>query len=237
MPSYVGHDSGTATAATSLNLSGVTVIGSNRVLYATLAGFVGTSPTASWNSVSMGTPIYDAAPAPAFLPIRIWRLLAPDTGTNTLAFSWTGSDDMVGGGFAFSDVSQSTPNDAADVATGGDTSAVANAVTSEVGDLVFDFTFAVGGPASATTANTERIDILQSTALILLLGSHAAGAATVNMDWTLNTIGNYTSVAFNLNAGGGAETITVDKWLGLTSQPVCPARRAIASGFIGIKPR
>lgn len=210
MPAYVDHDSATFSAVTSVNLSGLNLsaVGSNGVLYATMAAFGGTSRTASWNSEGM-TEIYHNNPAPVFVDVSIWRRTTNDgldAGAHTLALSWTSSTSGVAAGIAFSDVDQSTPNDAQDAASGEDT-AVANSVTSATGDLVFDIVLA-GEASSATTSNTERVDLQNAGENLLLLISHAAGAASVDMNWTLSAVGAWNSFAYNLNAAAAAGRTT-----------------------------
>jgi hypothetical protein len=100
-----------ATSGTSLTVSHV-CSGSNRVLYAAIVSGSGSeldlsTVTATYDSVSMAVFFTDASVASR--PTRVFRLVAPNTGTHDIVFSWSGNNFLRAVAASYTGVDQSTP--------------------------------------------------------------------------------------------------------------------------------
>lgn len=90
-----GVSSGTSISfvSSSGNVAGSVASNSNRALIVALVarnGGIVTSPSGTWNGVSLGTQV-DHQSGSSFGDIWWWVLKAPDTGAQTITVSWTGA--------------------------------------------------------------------------------------------------------------------------------------------------
>lgn len=105
-----GTSGGTSISFTSNagNVAGSVAANSNRALVVALvARTIATSPSGTWNGVSLGAAVAHHS-GTSFSDIWLWVLKAPDTGANTLAVSWTGSDTATLMAWSLYDVDQTT---------------------------------------------------------------------------------------------------------------------------------
>lgn len=178
-------EAGTPAYATSLSWSH-TCTGDNRILIVGLSFFLTVTDVAvTYNGVAM-TLVDNAVGGNGGKP-WMFRLVAPATGSNTIAASWTTSSSCAGGGMSFTGVSQSAPLGTAAKNTGASTTPTVD-VTSASGELVVDVVSNAnaGGAPSVGADQTERYNQLGSgTNNVYGAGSHEAGAATTTMSWTI----------------------------------------------------
>lgn len=196
-------------STTSGTLSFTTGSGSNRVLYVCISHDQGADnyvDSVTYNSVSM-TELYDVAPSPGFVPMVVYRLVAPSAGTFNVSVTFTFSVTAnVIAAVSYSGVDQGTPDDGVDAAN-GENSQPSNTVTSAVNDVVVDCLAAVADMALTEGAGqTERLDQSWASGGGRMGISEEAGAASVTMSWTLATDNNWTDVSLSLNpaAVGGS---------------------------------
>lgn len=177
-----------ATTSTSASFSH-TCAGSNRLLMVAIANDAGDSfqPGApTYNGISM-TSVGAINNATDFANVRltVFRLIAPATGSNTLAFS-IGPVNFVVVAVSFNGVNQTTPLGTAATATGTTAAQPSVTVSSAVNDLVFDAIGTLNSAAdtfTAGTGQTKRASV-DNGADIGGASSTEAGAASVVMDWS-----------------------------------------------------
>lgn len=188
-----------------------TTTGSNRALYVACTlpngGADITTATATYNSVSM-TAISTQT---ATRQIRVFRLVAPATGANNIAVSWTGSDDLRCIAESYTGVDQTTPEDtpvAIDGSSGGTSST--GDVTSTSGNIVMDVIVA-GGGVTGLTVGASQTEIGQyigagGAGTSAIGASYESGATTTTMSWSWTGFVSYWGFAWDINAaaGGGA---------------------------------
>jgi len=178
---------GTASAsATTLSWSH-TCSGGNRLLTVSISvGFADStvSTTATYNGVAMisATKVYSNNQNLGY--IELFYLVAPATGSHTVAITCNTASDLVGGSVSFTGVKQSAPVNNINAKFGNDTTPTVT-IKSSVGDMV------VNGVATGTnmtaTSNTQRwMDNFNNTSAASNgAQSTAAGAASVVMSYTM----------------------------------------------------
>lgn len=119
----------TASAASSISSTGMTIGGSATLLIAVLVlGTNATNPTGismTWNSVSMTAgPSITAGPA-ARVTATVFYLVNPTTGNKTLAGAWTGAKDAYMSCASFTGTDTTTGVQAADNTTASGTTSIA----------------------------------------------------------------------------------------------------------------
>lgn len=211
----VAYDNATAATfnSTSVTFSHAVGSSSNRVLYVCAssdAGSGGLFTSATYNGVSM-VELFDAAPAPAFFPIALYRLIAPPTGNFSVVVNLSATVNGVAAAISYSNVNQFSPDDGIDVLPQVGTQP-SNTVVSQTGDLVADCISAIANaPITPGAGQTERIDQSWAVGNIARLGlSHEAGAASVTMSWTTPVDDTWISLAWSLNAFSTAPTLNGD---------------------------
>ena len=201
-------DAGSATTAsdTALSITDLTISGSNRYLAVGVSfdDTVDHSVTGTWN----GNPLTVRLNNTAKRGLVVLDLVAPDTGTQTLALSWSTAGRATAIAVSYTGVDQTTATDGWSATTG--TSATASRDTaSAAGDLVVDFVVFNGGTALSVGADqTSRAESdnggqLQSGC------SEEAGAGTVTSSWG-SGFEDWAIATANLNAaagGGGSPTV------------------------------
>lgn len=195
-PLWGNGDSLAGASDTSYSIS-VTPANSNRVLYAFVNSANTTAPTSVvFNTTETMTEIASGTYDTGTRGWWLYRLIAPSATTANVVFSFAAAATRKVSAWWYYDVDQTTPNDAADAATGSGT-AVQNTVASETGDTCFAI---VGHTATATHApasgETERIDPGNNHNALYEL----AGGASLSFDVTLGTSRPWVCVGVNLNA-------------------------------------
>lgn len=203
-----------ATPATSLSWSH-TCSGSDRVLYATVTHEPGSNDvdtvSATYNGVSMDILFTDTT-TNGSRHVRVFRLVAPATGTNTLEFTWGGaSRQFTGIAASFTGVDQVDPDDAQVLSDGGaGVTTLTRSVTSAVGDMVMDCIVISTGAITNFQVSEGNTEINQHVAVGTGLNgqgcSYEAGAASVTVGWTWTETISAVQWAWNINASAGGRT-------------------------------
>jgi hypothetical protein len=205
----VAYDAGSQAEATSVNHAAT---GANRIAIAVQAwwGNTVTITGMTSNAVAM-TQIGSALSHPDSDNMRAaaFYIVAPSTSSVSYASTFSGSPILnyiqV---MSFAGVDQSTPlGTSVGSNSSGDQTAVSSNVSSAVDDLVADFLYAVGTSATVGAGQTERLAAsdwggngLQNRT------STEAGAASVDMTWTLGSAAKWLQFAIPIkavSAGGG----------------------------------
>lgn len=157
-----------------------TCTGADRVLYVMLSLVTDRTVSAITYGGQTMTEIKTALVTSRY---RLFRLLAPPTGANSVSITLSASSRGVGGSVSLTGVDQSTPNDAIVEELSGDASIV---VTSAVNDLVIDFISAnaVVGAFAAGAGQTLHYDTEDGGGFEEQASSREAGAASVTMSYT-----------------------------------------------------
>jgi len=162
-----------------------TCTGSDRGLIVGISWWNGGDPTnvaVTYNSVSM-TQEADISASDA-ARVRIFSLIAPATGSNTISVSWAGSntDPMVGGAVSVTGADQTDLIQRAASTNSGTSTTASVTVTSATGEFVVDTMTAPDTPTE-NGDGTQRWNV-NGTGLFGA-GASAPGAASVNMSWSL----------------------------------------------------
>lgn len=218
------NDSGTRSTSsggsfvTSLNLTTLTVsAGSDNCLFALLVLGDGGTPTGvgiTWNSTSM--TLVDSQVNSRGQNLYIYRLVAPTTGNQTLAASWTGSDDAVLAAINFSGVDQTTPVVTAHTQkpTGSSTAPSAT-VTSATNDATLTLSGASTntGTPSFTTPRTQTQVFTDSSQIDNLAeASYALGGTSNAHSFTLTTSLDWAAVGIHIQATQGTSEQEGFRW-------------------------
>ena len=163
--------------------------GSDRVLIVGLSMFgAGNTATAvTYNSVNM-TKVVRHEHSPAFVAEQ-WRLIAPDTGANTIAVTLTSSSDSFGGATSWTGVDQTTPVEASAGNGGGLNTTVTVSVTTITANA-----WVVDSGSSNLVSATFTVGAGQTERWNALSGIWAGGStegpvvtpASTTMSWTIS---------------------------------------------------
>lgn len=206
---FDARSEGEAVPGTSLTIAH-TVSGSNRVLYCAITHDPGGDEvdqvTATYNGTAMAVFFTDMT-THASRRVRVFRLVAPDTGTHDVVLSWGGDSQFFRAVCAsFTGVDQTTPDDAQVLTDGsGGGTSTSRSVSSATGDMVMDTVvlsaFATSMAVSGT--NTEINQIVAAGMGNGIAASYEAGAATVTPSWSWTGSVAWVQWAWNINAAAG----------------------------------
>ena len=202
----------TTNGATSLSWSH-TCTGSDRVLYVAITHENGSTDvdavTATYNGVSMAIFFTDTT-TNANKHTRVFRLVAPATGANTIALDWGGLNRAFSAVAAsFTGVDQTTPDDAQQAETNDLSGSTNQDRASAVGDMVVDVFVAASSVAGVAVndGNTEINQIFASQTARGVAMSYEAGATTVTIGWAWTSgFTNFIHWTWNVNAATGGGT-------------------------------
>lgn len=157
-----------------------TSAGADRVLYVMLSQVTDRTVSAITYGGQAMTEIKTALQTSRY---RLFRLLAPPTGANSVSITFAASTRGVGGSVSLTGVDQSTPNDTIVEELVGDASIV---VASATNDMVIDFISAnsVVGAYAAGPGQTLHYDTEDGGGFEEQASSREAGAASVTMSYT-----------------------------------------------------
>ncbi|KXK27277.1 MAG: hypothetical protein TR69_WS6001000151 [candidate division WS6 bacterium OLB20] len=208
-------DKGTASSGSHLASTGT---GEKRYLVVFLQ-YRATSPAGSavdYNGTAMNRLCYDNN---SDYGTELWVLANPDSGTNSIGFTMTGSTPDIRIGYVSAEgVEQSSPYRDFDCANGHSTNPTIT-VTSADGDLV------IGANAQYSGGNSQSLDTVGATSNWInqlggpnVLSSSArisATGASTNLSWTSTVSWHWSTAALSLKpdtgtGGGASETVTVD---------------------------
>lgn len=195
-----------------------TISGSDTVLYVGIAIDAQSDfdPTCTYNSVGLTTIGFVDGASGSTNNTDVLRLVAPTTGTNTLACDGmdAGTSDVIIAS-SYHSVNQSTPDDTA-VTSGGAQTSETDDVTCEVGDLVVDYMNVNGNLAlTAGAGQTERYQFSAGAGTTKLGTSEEAGASTVTMSWAWDgTSQRAAHISFCVNAvpAAAASDSNTNQW-------------------------
>lgn len=143
----------------------------------------------------------------------IYGLIAPTTGTNSVAASWTTSSGMCAVSTSYNNVDQGTPVGTAVTGVGTSSPASINITTTD-NDIAVDFIGATRN--SSATAPTITVDASQTQRItdasavasaIRCSASDETASGTVAMSWTLVNFNNYVHLGVPLNGTNDASVV------------------------------
>lgn|GEM_PF-1755049 len=175
-----------------------TCSGSNRLLVVSVAVGVVSPDTGvsissvTYNGVSMTavtTPVHSSGQDAGF--VQMFYLVAPATGTNTVAVTVsTTVDAITAGSVSFTGVDQSTPltNTATNIGPGGAGSTTASvSVTTQTGDMVIDGMCCGGGFGTGSTQTNRWLRFNNTTTGAgCAASSTATGSGSVTMSYNIS---------------------------------------------------
>lgn len=206
----------TANGVTSINHAKLTVgAGANRALVVQITwSAVVTSPSLRWDSAGTNQAMAAIPSAGVTNTNRaeLWGLVAPTSGANNLAVSWTTARDVYVNAVAWTGVDQtggatSFPHGATNTGASGVTASVS--VTSAVGNAVMGVHVT---PASAVSVNNTQTFLDSVAAGISAGGNRAAGAASVSMTATWNTSQIWASAGTDILAAVASGQVPYQPW-------------------------
>lgn len=197
--------------ATTNDVTGITVSGTNRILYGFLTRdstvFSG-DPTCVWDAAGANesATLFQTLTGTS-RALALFRLVAPTVGSSKIVtFGNFNTIDTVAGVIVLDGVDQTTPDDTPVTDSNTTGTSDTNTVTSASGDLVL----------SAVAINNQNTAGIDGGAAELQAAGNGgigmglltnAGAASVNCDWTWTSNSDWRHAAFNVNAapvaGGG----------------------------------
>lgn len=214
----VAYDSAVGDLGTgSTNSWSHTCTGTNLVLYvAVIQRFADAVTGVTYNSVAM-TNIGTSADTGSIIGISLWRLIGPDTGTNTVEVTLSTTRRQLGVSISFSGADQTTPNGT--VVTASDDSGAgatpSMSVSSAADEIVVDFVGLQNDDNTSTLAvgadQTERANDATSNATtngIRAACSTETGAATTTMTWTPDVADDWAGIALAVKPAGAAAAFT-----------------------------
>jgi hypothetical protein len=165
--------------------------GDNLALYLGVAWPIdpGAITACTWNGDSL-TLVDEHTDGGENIFVKVFRLLAPDTGNHTLHLAWTNAYLCTYGVLALKNVNQTTPEVVADTekATATGTAIATGAVTCEDGDATFG-TAGIEDAGTVTAAfvstDSQTEQWLETTEdEVAGAGSYALGGTSNNHQWT-----------------------------------------------------
>lgn len=143
---------------------------------------------------------------------RLYYLIAPATGSNTVSVSVSGSVYSLGVGVTtVTGANQTTPYGTAVTATGNDSTPTVNVLAAS-DELAIDTLCIIhSGTLSVGSSQTSRWNAITSNGFIKYAGSTEAGAGTTTMSWSNTTAQTWALVAVAIKpvAAGGGSTVPV----------------------------
>lgn len=120
--------------------------------------------------------------------ITLYYMVAPDTGSNTVSVSTTGSVYDIGMiAMSFTGADQSTPLGTAVTATGSSTTPSVN-ISSASGEIVVDGLIIVhSGTLTVGADQTQRVNTNTANAFIKYASSTESGVSSTTMSWSNST--------------------------------------------------
>jgi hypothetical protein len=146
---------------------------------------------------------------------QIWYLLAPASGTKTIAITTAGTARKISAGSrTYSGVHQTTSWGTAVTATGASTTPSVT-ISSASGELVIDHAMGAGTDTfTVGSGQTERYNVVTGgggppNQNARSAGSEEAGAASVTMDWTIGASISWATVGAPLKSDGAAVSVSM----------------------------
>lgn len=138
--------------------------------------------------------------------LAVFRLLAPTTGTITIAASWTGAHFPASAALSLKGVQQTTPEGAVSSSTNASGSSYSHTITSATGDMVLTFG-SINNTVTSITATGSATSQVQSNTNgaggTLVAIASAAGGASITVGHSWSSANRYSGASFNVAAVGG----------------------------------
>lgn len=214
----------------------------HRVLYIRV-NIGDTTTTVSTILFDGSTPALMGSVTGAAGQVRVYRVVAPVSGTRTWSIAFSGAVDFVIAFVQWAEVDQVSPDHGFTTASGNST-APSVAVPSVIArDVVTDAMNAQGNPTAAHgTGQTDVYNLVSGTSVpvtarIGVAGSTKPGAAgSVTMSWTLNSAGKWCTVAWAvsrsfLSAVGSASGLAADTGKGAEIHAAKGSATGLSSDF------
>lgn len=206
---------------TARSFSYTVAAGSDRVMIIIASGYHDpvTAPAApTYNGVTATQVIHVNGGSPNFDTVTIWRLIAPATGANTLAWTQPGESIYLLSVAVAQGADQTTPIGDTDSATGNGTTATLT-LTSTTDQLIMGA--ACRGNATAPTAGADQTTIATgSDGGESARSSYETGAASVTHSYTWTGATDYAIAAVAVAAVAVASDHIPFPVLVITSQPL-----------------
>jgi hypothetical protein len=159
-----------------------------------------TGLTATWNGVAMSQIVTHNTATAGVGRVDLWGLIAPASGNQTLALSWTGSSNVTVDACSWSNVKQtggatSFPNSAG---AQGTTATSTITITSASGHAVMAGHVA-GSPSPTITAVNNTQVFIDNVFNVATAGNRAAGSGSVTMTSTLSSGFNWGVVGTDIS--------------------------------------
>lgn len=191
-----------------------TVSGLNNYLFIGVAFRTDASQTVSavtWNTTE--TMVFIGGVSNGSTRSELWGLVNPTTGAHAVLVTFSAATAaVVAGGSSWNGADQTGTTNAATIGTAVTASAtnssVSNTASSAAGEIVQD-AIAVSSLVSVSSCGQSQdwLDIDAGGQTRRGAGSHANGAASVNMNWTLSASGAWASVAVPLKPAAASNDI------------------------------
>jgi hypothetical protein len=230
-------------AASSFSHAHTVGSGSNRVAWMVVysASGAGVSGTPTFGGSSVGSPILNFNGSPLFADLKVYRVIAPSSGSQTFAGNFSSATNYTIVIISGDGIDQATPNDTIDTDTTGNHATTCSATTaSAVGDEVVDIvatgfvTGAIGGtPGGSQTLIANAYNNGASNEFALAM-SRKAGAASVTQTWDFSPVTDvgFYQVQMNVNAASGGGVATIDGWgprlAEMVRRPPSPSRYGVS---------
>lgn len=162
----------------------------------------------TFTTCSYGAQTPTAVLTSADSSLRVYRLIAPNTGAQTVTINYAGAASRSAlGVLSYTGVDQTTPINDSDLAF-NEASPISVTLSSAAGELVVDFAAITGAAAAADGSQTERISLDSFSSEFRCFGaSEKAGGASVTMQWTDADALYNNLIAVALNPAGAATSI------------------------------
>ncbi len=133
--------------------------------------------------------------------ISLFELVAPSSGANDIVFTIDSSQEIVAASTSYTGVDQTTPTDTPSNTVEASATSISQTITSETGDLVIDVASVYNGADwGADGSQTERVVNDNGAAQDSIGQSSKAGAASVDMEWTVSAARPMGHIGVNVNA-------------------------------------
>lgn len=185
-----------------------TCSGSNRLLKVDISYYDSgdTISAVTYNGDAM-TVIPSSTVSNGQYTVTSYGLIAPDTGSNTISVTFTGSVfDFGAGAISWTDADQATPFGTAATASGSDATPTVN-VTSASGEIVSDALVIIhSGTLTVDGSQSQRWNSTGAFGFIKYAGSTEAGATSTTMSWANSTSQDWAIVGVPVKpvSGGGS---------------------------------
>jgi hypothetical protein len=195
---------GTATASTTLTITGKTTAGSNRCGIAKVSwtSQVTTITGITWNGVAMTEVINKKQTADIDVTTAIWRIVNPQTAASNVVVTFSGASTGAAIAESYNGVNQAAPTGTAVSAatSGGAASPITVTATTATGEMVVDSAMFSQFDTNAPAVGANQTQTLNQAVSVFFfaLASRQSGSDGGVMSWTYSGSGNWAIAAVPL---------------------------------------